>query len=262
MSNRSKFLILLVDDDADLLATVREFLDFEGYDVETAQNGEDGLVKMEAVNPDMIILDMNMPGMGGIPFLKEMAKKTKFADIPVFVFTARANLEEFFLDTKVAGFMAKPCDPDDLLSEVRRILTGRPPREADPEVQVEVPHGGFKILLAEDEAGRRSAIEDAFAFEGWYIVTAGNGAEAMEKAVVERPDMIVMRVVLKGMNGDAVAAELGNIKGTRDIPILLYEDSGAAPRDRSDGGTPRRMKFLNTSRTERLIEAVKTLAGK
>ncbi|MBV5332248.1 response regulator, partial [bacterium] len=65
----NKRKLLLVDDDPSLLETLGDFLTFEGYEVLCAASGEEALVKMRPFQPDLIILDMGMPGMGGTGFM-------------------------------------------------------------------------------------------------------------------------------------------------------------------------------------------------
>ena len=72
MSEDIKRHILLLDDDPSLRRTLGDFLRFEGYDVVTAESGEKGLEALKVQRPDLIILDMSMPGMGGIGFLKSI----------------------------------------------------------------------------------------------------------------------------------------------------------------------------------------------
>ena len=116
--------ILLVDDDPSLLITVGQLLKFEGYDVTTAESGETALELLKAFKPDLIILDMSMPGMGGVGFLKNIMEGKKPA-FPVLVLTARSQMAEFFADIEVEGFLTKPAEPDALLQEVARILFQR-----------------------------------------------------------------------------------------------------------------------------------------
>lgn len=122
MSDIAKRKILIIDDDASLLTTLSDFLSFEGYDIATADSGEEGLARLESLTPDLIILDMSMPGMGGVGFLKAISDARGKPSHPVLVLTARANMAEFFANVDVDGFVAKPCDPNDLLMEVARII--------------------------------------------------------------------------------------------------------------------------------------------
>src|SRR5574344_3007005 len=119
----NKRKLMLGDDDPSLLETLGDFLTFEGYDVQCATSGEDALVKMRPFQPDLIILDMSMPGMGGKGFLDRITNPDDGTTLyPVLVLTARAAMAEYFANKNIAGFIAKPCDPPDLLLEVGRIL--------------------------------------------------------------------------------------------------------------------------------------------
>lgn len=225
MSNEMKSQVLLIDDDMSLLAMLSDFLKFEGYDVTTADSGEEGLERLETTVPDLIILDMSMPGMGGIGFLKAISDASGRPRFPVLVLTARANMAEFFADVEVDGFIAKPCDTDDLLMEVGRIIfLRRGQREA--ELAGKLPRK--KVLIAEDSEAIEDRLLSSFSERGYVVDTAGSGPEALEKAIVGRPGVIVMKLVLKGMNGDAVASMLKEMPNTCGIPVILYDDSSSA----------------------------------
>jgi CheY-like chemotaxis protein len=122
MSTRTAQLILFVDDDANLRLVLSDFLKFEGFTVAVANSGEDALEKLPELNPNLIILDMSMPGIGGLEFLKRISDKSGKPRFPVLVLTARANMRNLFDDMHVDGFMSKPCEPQELISEIDRIL--------------------------------------------------------------------------------------------------------------------------------------------
>ncbi|OVE75907.1 hypothetical protein BVX97_03075 [bacterium E08(2017)] len=256
MKNQTRRKILLIDDDASLLITLSDFLSFEGYEVTTADCGENGLDVMDSVNPDLIILDMSMPGMGGMGFLREITDAGGKPKYPVLVLTARSNMAEFFADMEVDGFIAKPCDPADLLMEVGRIVFLRSGDEEDEESS----HAGGKILIAEDDAGVCEAMANDFADAGYEVRTVHKGPEVLEKAIMEKPDIIVLKLVMSSMNGDAVAGVLKDMPNTRGIPIVLYDDSGAAAAETKyiDGVTGVK-KLVRSSDTSEILDAVKSV---
>lgn len=114
--------ILLVDDDASLLHMVEDMLTYEGFEVVLAQSGEDALARLIEMQPDLIILDIGMPGIGGLGFLRRMTEQNSKKFCPVLVFTARAELQSFFNSAIVAGFLAKPSTCENLLNTIRKIL--------------------------------------------------------------------------------------------------------------------------------------------
>jgi CheY-like chemotaxis protein len=222
---KKKKRILLIDDDTSLLMTLSDFLGFEGYDVITADSGEAGLKTLNRMKPppDLIVLDMSMPGMGGIGFLKRISSPEGKPRHPVLVLTARANMAEFFADVEVDGFVAKPCDPNDLLMEVGRIVFLR----SGTALEGDAPVAAAKktLILAEDRELLNQSLTGALAAD--YIVHAvAKGPEVIEKAILERPDGVVMRAGLGGLKGVAVANMLEQMPGTQGIPVVLYETTG------------------------------------
>ena len=120
MSNQKT--ILLIDDEVSLQQLVRMTLKTKGYNVEIAGNGFEGLEKLKTLKPDLIILDMNMPKMGGLEFYQKICCGGDHPKYPVLVLTARANMEQLFKEVNIDGFMAKPMEIDDLLKEVDIII--------------------------------------------------------------------------------------------------------------------------------------------
>jgi DNA-binding response OmpR family regulator len=80
--------ILVVDDDPRLLHIVAMYLGIEGFDVATASNGEEGLREVDAHRPDLIILDIMMPGMDGIEACRRIRSNPETGDIPILMFSA------------------------------------------------------------------------------------------------------------------------------------------------------------------------------
>lgn len=222
MNERRK--ILLIDDDPSLLTTLADFLVFEGYDVETAESAEAGLEVLDGVNPDLIILDMSMPGMGGVGFLREVSNAQGRPSHPVLVLTARANMAEFFANVAVDGFVAKPCDPQDLLMEVSRIIFLR---SGDEAAALDGPES-VSILLGEADLVEAAAVISALRAGGFEVKTISNGPAVLETAIVDKPAAVVVRGVLEGLNGDRVAEMLKTMPNTKHIPVLVYGTDGMA----------------------------------
>lgn len=123
-----KRTILVVDDDLDLRDTVCTALADEGYDTAAASNGTDALERLRAgETPDLIILDLMMPGMDGWAFREEQKRDPRLSPIPVLVISASRRLDEPALD---ARYLRKPMDLDALLSVVSEMI-GSPGRGAD-----------------------------------------------------------------------------------------------------------------------------------
>ena len=115
-----KRTILVVDDDVDLRDTVCTALADEGYDTEAASNGADALDSLRAgAPPDLIILDLMMPGMDGWAFREAQKRDPRLAPIPVLVISASRRLDEPALD---ARYIRKPMDLDVLLATITEMI--------------------------------------------------------------------------------------------------------------------------------------------
>ena len=119
----SSYTIFFVDDEVDLVNFAAIQLGNKGYQVIPAHNGKEALELLKNIRPDLIILDVNMPKMGGLEFYRILTSKEEYATIPVIFLTARAELEEVLTkELKVDGFLPKPFRSDQLFAEVARVL--------------------------------------------------------------------------------------------------------------------------------------------
>lgn len=117
--------LLLVDDDADTLAVLRELLEAEGYSVETATNGSEALAVLQRkTGPCAILLDLMMPVMDGWQFLQIKNGDAHLASIPVIVISAH---QQQMAVGGVVDFLPKPIDFDRLVTEVRHRCAAPPP---------------------------------------------------------------------------------------------------------------------------------------
>jgi len=257
MSEERKRKLLLIDDDTSLLITLSDFLRFEGYDVITAESGEKGLETLKTVNPELIILDMSMPGMGGIGFLKEILDEKGKPLYPVLVLTARSNMAEFFANVDIDGFISKPCDPQDLLMEIGRVIFLRRGSAA------ETVHGEpryRRVILGESDPDVAERMVEWFTGNGYIVEQCSKGPEALESSIVNRPDVIVMNQILEGLNGSAVADMLVVMPNTRKIPIVLYADKGVRLKpsavNTAGGGVVATVESLNAADIGSVVNSV------
>lgn len=115
-------VILHIEDNAMLAGVVATGLKAFGYKMSHAPSAEEGLRKIKILRPDLIILDLNMPGMGGTLVLRQLAKPGGGTTIPVLVFTAFSGMLTEEIKKYAAGLILKPAGIDKVLQEVERIL--------------------------------------------------------------------------------------------------------------------------------------------
>ncbi|OGO44142.1 MAG: DNA-binding response regulator [Chloroflexi bacterium RBG_16_58_8] len=122
--------ILVVDDDPEIVSFVKRGLAYEGYTVDTAADGEEALARAREKEPDLVILDIMMPGLDGF----EVARRLRQGgDVPIIMLTAKGTVAD-----KVAGlesgaddYLVKPFALDELLARVKARLRRRQPREEE-----------------------------------------------------------------------------------------------------------------------------------
>jgi len=223
MVSQTKARILLVDDDRHLQKTVSDFLSFEGYKVTSALSGEEALEKLATANPDLIILDINMPGMGGIGFLNEISSGGKPSH-PVLVLTTRGNMAEFFKDLDVDGFIAKPCEPTALLDKIAGILAKTTPQSTKATQTVGGAVIVSQIIIGEDDPNMAKVLTREFTAAGFKVTACKDGQQVLESAISNPPAAVVAKSMLTMMNGKAVARMLKEIPKTAKVPVILYDD--------------------------------------
>jgi DNA-binding response OmpR family regulator len=113
--------ILLVDDEKSIHLLYREELEEEGYEVHSAMDGDEALEKFESVSPDLVILDINMPGMNGIVVLRRM--KELNPSLPVILSSAYHEYKQDLGAWASDDYIVKSADLDDLKAAVRRHLS-------------------------------------------------------------------------------------------------------------------------------------------
>ncbi len=116
--------ILAVDDERSIVRLVEVNLKRAGYDVVTAYDGKEALEKVEAENPDLVVLDVMMPYMDGFEVLQNLRKNPNTRELPVIMLTAKAQDADVFRgwQSGVDCYLTKPFNPMELISFVKRIF--------------------------------------------------------------------------------------------------------------------------------------------
>lgn len=113
--------IMVIEDEKEIRSTLQEFLEFEGYDVLTAENGQAALDLLPtSATPSLILLDMKMPIMNGWQFAAEYLKSYKQTS-PIVVITAAADAEQRARDINAVGWISKPFNLDLLLDKIKQL---------------------------------------------------------------------------------------------------------------------------------------------
>jgi DNA-binding NarL/FixJ family response regulator len=116
--------LLLIDDDPNLILLVKDYLEFRGYEVVTAENGREALEVLEQDIPDMIICDVMMPEMDGYSLVKHVREDPRTSWVPVLFLSAKGQSQDRVkgLNTGADVYMVKPFEPEELVAQVESSL--------------------------------------------------------------------------------------------------------------------------------------------
>jgi two-component system cell cycle response regulator DivK len=142
MINPSGKHILIVDDYADAVDIWAIYLQSRGYQVSTAADGPTALEKATTLLPDLIILDLELPGLTGFEVAQRLRAQADTSGIPLIAATGYSHARQLDL-ARQSGFDAvvvKPCDPDMLVQEIERLLASGPVNTQPDHSSVEQPY--------------------------------------------------------------------------------------------------------------------------
>jgi adenylate cyclase len=116
--------ILVVDDEPELADMVKMRLEATGYEVITANDGQEGLDRAKAEKPDLIILDLMLPKIDGYKVCGLLKNDARYSKIPIIIFSARAQQEDVTMGEEVGAnaYITKPFEPKVLLSKIGELL--------------------------------------------------------------------------------------------------------------------------------------------
>jgi adenylate cyclase len=239
--------VLVVDDDATARELIAEHIKAEGLPVVTAASGLEGLKLAKHLRPIAITLDVMMPDLDGWSVLAALRQDTELADIPVIMVTI-LDEQRRAASLGAAGYLTKPIDRDRL----RRIL-GR----------FRTPARATRVLLVEDDADQRERLRAWLEGQHWLVQEAANGREALACLQADRPDVILLDLMMPEMDGFAVVAALQKEPRWRDVPVIVItaRDLDARDRARLNSGV-QSVLVKEAFRPAELVERIRRLAGR
>lgn len=137
--------ILIVDDEIDTLRLVGLMLERQGYEIVVARNGAHALGLLSKEKPDLIVLDVMMPDMDGFKVAKKIRNRDEWSDLPILMFTAKANQEAKILglESGANAYITKPTQPRELFSQVRSLLD----QSAETKIHSSLRNDGRGLLI-------------------------------------------------------------------------------------------------------------------
>src|SRR5262249_52017716 len=236
--------VLVIDDDATARELIADHLKAEGFSVVTAAGGGEGLKLAKDLRPTAITLDVIMPDLDGWSVLAALRQDPELAQIPVIMITI-VDEQRRGVALGAAGYLTKPIDRERL-----RHVIGRFRAPARPT----------RVLIVEDDVVQRERMRGWLEGQQWAVWEAENGREALKRIQENKPDVILLDLVMPGMAGFSVIAAVQKKDSWQDIPSILIpaRDLDAQDRERLNSGV-QSVLVKERFRPADLIERVRRL---
>ncbi|MEM1418732.1 MAG: response regulator, partial [Myxococcota bacterium] len=210
--------VLLIDDDARASALIQGTLAKAGYEVEHASDGPTGLAAAARKRPDVIVLDVLLPGERGFDILGELKAEPSLADVPVVLVTMDGE-RSLGVALGATDYVDKPEKPVD----VERI-TGVVDRQLGRQ---------GTVLVVDDDEAVREVLERALTKEGYEVRTASNGEEALERLAENRPGLLLLDLMMPKVDGFEVLERLREDAALRSLPVLCFTARDLSAEERA-----------------------------
>jgi len=220
--------VLVIDDDAESCEILRRLLEKDGFQAVTASGGVEGLRLAHTLQPVAITLDVMMPDMDGWSVLRALKADPVLHKIPVVMLTMVDDKSRAY-SLGAVDYLAKPVDRQRLHNTLARFQTSEASRS---------------ILLVEDDLTTRQMMVRILEGADWQVSEAGNGREALDRLELERPQMVLLDLMMPVMDGFDFLLEMRSNASWSDIPVIVL-----TAKDLTDGE-----RQMLTGRVEQIVE--------
>jgi CheY-like chemotaxis protein len=208
--------VLVIDDNAAAREIVERMLVQEGYSVVLAPSGEEGLRLAREVHPDVITLDVILPGADGWAVLSALKANPALANIPVVMLTVLEHRNVAYT-LGVSDFLTKPVDRQELLTAIRRQLQERQDT----------------ILVVDDDPDTRARLRKGLTRGGLVVLEAENGGEALDRLREEPPSLILLDLLMPQLDGFQFIERISEEGGWPSVPVIVLTAKDITEEDRA-----------------------------
>lgn len=233
--------VLVVDDILPNVKLLEAKLACEYYDVITATSGQEALEKVTNDNPDIVLLDVMMPGMDGFEVCKRIKENPDSAHIPVVMVTALTDVQDKVrgLQAGADDFLSKPINDTALMARVRSLARLKMALDewrirenaanqfgvvSEKTNLMNEPVEGAKILLIEDREFDQKKIVEALSADLNIVIPTDNGMKAMELISAQDFDVLMVSIGLQNEDGLRLCSHLRSNERSRNVPIVMISE--------------------------------------
>jgi PAS domain S-box-containing protein len=204
-----KPLALIVEDSPQASELLRLYIESAGYRTAVAPNGADAVELAKRLQPNVITLDVMLPVKDGWQVLKDLKRHPLCKHIPVIIVSI-ADEKNLGFSLGAVDYFVKPVNKSDLVHALDRVHIIRKTGDRKPTV-----------LVIDDDRAATDLVQVILENEGFRVLKSYDGHTGVELAVRERPDVILLDLVMPETSGFSVAHQLKQIPATRGIPIIV-----------------------------------------
>ncbi len=230
--------VLVVDDILPNVKLLEAKLSCEYYEVITATSGAEALEKVEDENPDIVLLDIMMPGMDGFEVCERIKANPEKSHIPVVMVTALTDIQDKVrgLEAGADDFLSKPINDTALMARVRSLARLKMAMDewklrensanqfgvvSEQSNLMSEPVEGARILLIEDKEFEKEKIISSLTNDLNIVISVDNGMKAMELVASQEFDVIMVSLNLEDEDGLRLCSHLRSNERTRSLPIVM-----------------------------------------
>ncbi|MFI9486238.1 response regulator [Promicromonospora sp. NPDC052451] len=213
--------VLVADDDPDVVEVLRAVLEARGYDVVGVTDGQAVLDVIDDEHPDVLVLDLAMPGTSGAEVLSQLRRSAATAGVPVVVVSGTRPGDVLETAALADDWLVKPVDPARLIETVRDVIRRQPHHS--------------RILVVEDDDDLRSVVATVLE-NGGLAVRQARSVEEARGALAHGadPDLVVLDLTVSGGGGRELVADLRRDGRLRRVPLVVYSGAEVGTQERED----------------------------
>ena len=231
MANEEKLLVLIVEDNPLTLYALIEYLERLKLQTSVARSGEEALRQVESLKPDLVLLDVMMPGIDGFETCRRLKSNLNTQEIPVMFITALSNISDRVKGFEVGGadYIIKPFDFKEVAARIETRLTIQKLQRRLKTRNSLMTFGDQSflseekatILIVEDNVMTLNLLIGYLDKFGFRIIGAESGEQALELVKDAVPDLVLLDVMLPGIDGFETCRQLKKNSKTREIPVIF-----------------------------------------
>ncbi|HEX6289157.1 MAG TPA: response regulator [Herpetosiphonaceae bacterium] len=240
-----KPLVLVVDDDVEVVYILEKYLRDDGYQIESAQNGEEAITKARQLHPFAMTLDVMLPGRDGWEVIQELKSDPQTSDIQIIMLSMLDN-RQLGYSLGATDYLVKPVSRNDLLRRLGQLRDGQALRN---------------VVVVDDDPIESRVLATALRDEGLNVTTFTGGPPALEWLAENTPDLITLDLMMPGMDGFEVLDAIRRQEHLKHVPVLVITAKDIFPEDRErlNGRIAAIIQKGPRQREELLLEVRETL---